>query len=639
MKQLLAFRKEFADSQLAYLRALKNTGVTLRQFTESETLELDEPAFGDMLPPSPPPPLPPSPPPPPNFSPDLRVSQNKHRLMTSKEEIMDVNEDNGNTPPPPAVLNTSWEYWDPFGSSSAECEQQVETGEQVEENWAETKSEFEDEDQEEEELGAADSVDNMLPVKQQNVDLVDDNSSTMSWNTKDTADMAMVVWRSKKTLSRIVRELDDHFLKVSAGGKDIAVFLDVNVGETFLYHSIKENKNRKSNSAKVFNALTWNWSSKSLHSSKDTGGFYNPSEPCKPGAHCLTLEKLYDAEQKLYKEVKGEEITKSEHERRSQMLQKLEEEDHDWVKTEKTRSLVEKLQSDILSLQESISLTCSTISKLIDEELYPQLIALITGLMCMWQRMCESHQAQVHIAQQLNHLANHNNMEPTTEYHQQAAAQLKNEVTCWYNSFVKLVKSQREYASILCSWIQLTNGIADAGQRSRTSSAVHKLSEQWLCELNKLPDKMSLDAIKSFLSAVHSIVLQQHGEVNLRKKTEKLERKLHRELNSLTEMEIKFTGNLTNEETETVLSPKHPLSVKRNKVEILKKQVDNEKERYKNSVEATQTMILNNLQTSLPNVFRALFAFSSTYSQSLEAVLRCGSEFEHGGDASISFHY
>lgn len=336
MKELLAFRKEFADSQLTYLRALKNTGVTLRQFTESETLELDEPAFGHILPPSPPPPLPPSPPPPPNFSPDLRGSLNKDSLMTPKEEIMDINEDdsNNNTPPPPPVLNTSWEYWDPFGSSSAECEQ-------VEEKWEETKSEFEDEEEEEVELGADGSVDNMLPGKQQNVDLVDDNSSTMSWNTKDAADMAMVVWRSKKTLARIIRELDDHFLKVSAaGGKDIAVFLDVNVGETFhYYNSITENKSnfyysriqnnesycsstyiiyvllsciscfmmntdRKSNSAKVFNALTWNWSSKSLHTSKDTGGIYNPSEPCKPGAHCLTLDKLYDAEQKLYKEVK-----------------------------------------------------------------------------------------------------------------------------------------------------------------------------------------------------------------------------------------------------------------------------------------------------------------------------------------------
>lgn len=74
-----------------------------------------------------------------------------------------------------------------------------------------------------------------------------------------------------------------------------------------------------------------------------------------------------------------EEIAKSEHQRRSLMLQKLVEEDHDWVKTEKTRAVVETLQSDIFSLQESIGLTCSTISKLIDEELQPQLIALTSG--------------------------------------------------------------------------------------------------------------------------------------------------------------------------------------------------------------------------------------------------------------------
>lgn len=159
------------------------------------------------------------------------------------------------------------------------------------------------------------------------------------------------------------------------------------------------------------------------------------------------------------------------------------------------------------------------------------------------------------------------------------------------------------------------------------------------CSYPVLNVQMSLDAIKSFLSAVQSIVLQQEEEVNQRKKTEKLERKLQREMNSLTEMEIKFSGNLANEETETALSPKHPLSTKRTKFEVLKKQVENEKERYKNSVRATQTMILNNLQTSLPNVFRALFAYSSTYSQSLQAVLNCGSETEQEGDSSISFQY
>ncbi|KAI5671055.1 hypothetical protein M9H77_11419 [Catharanthus roseus] len=631
VKRLLGLRREFADSQLAYLRALKNTGVTLRQFTESESLEPDDPASGHLLPPSPPLPLPPSPPPPPTFSPDLRGPQKKHLLKTSEEDIIDIDDDDSQTPPPPPVLSTSWEYWDPFGSSLSECEQKIEIGEQVEEeNWAETKSEFEEEDEEEEEIPAVDVV-NVPPVKQQIVDLVDDNSSTMSWNTKDAADMAMVVWRSKKTLAGIVRELDEYFVNLSAGVKDVAVFLDVNEGDTFLYHSIKANKSRKSNSAKVFSALTWNWSSKSLHSSKDIGGLYSPSEPCQPGAHCMTLEKLYTAEQKLYKEVKEEEIAKSEHQRRSLMLQKLVEEDHDWVKTEKTRAVVETLQSDIFSLQESIGLTCSTISKLIDEELQPQLIALTSGLMCMWRRMYESHQVQNHIAQQLNHLANQHSVDSTTAYRQQAAAQLKNEVTSWYNSFFKLVKSQREYVSILSSWIQLSNFLVDAGQQSISASAVHTLSEHWICELDKLPDKASLDAIKSLISAVHSIVLQQDEEVNLHKRSEKLERKLQRELNTLTEMEIKFAGGSSSSSTNNdELSPKHPLSVKRAKIEALKKQVDDEKEKYANSINVTRAMILNNLQTSLPNVFCALMEFSSAYSQSLEALLSCGSQVEQG---------
>lgn len=68
-----------------------------------------------------------------------------------------------------------------------------------------------------------------------------------------------------------------------------------------------------------------------------------------------------------------------EHEKKSLLLQKQEDEDRDWTKTEKTRSSVESLQSDIVCLKESISRSCSSISKLIDEELHPQLIAVTSG--------------------------------------------------------------------------------------------------------------------------------------------------------------------------------------------------------------------------------------------------------------------
>lgn len=72
-------------------------------------------------------------------------------------------------------------------------------------------------------------------------------------------------------------------------------------------------------------------------------------------------------------------MTKLELEKKSMLLLKQEEENHDWTKIEKTRSSVEGLETDVRRLQHSISSTCSTILELIDVELHPQLVALTSG--------------------------------------------------------------------------------------------------------------------------------------------------------------------------------------------------------------------------------------------------------------------
>lgn len=242
MKQLVGFRGEFADALLAYLRALKNTGVTLRQFTESESLELENTSYALTLPPSPPPPLPPSPPPPPYLR---KNKENNWKEKVLQKESIEIEEGDSSTPssPPPVTTQGSCSYWDPFGSSSQQ--HHLKKSEVVElvgdEKWAETKTEFDEEDQKEE----ADLKINMNPLldKPQPVELVDDNSSTMSCCSKDTADIAMVV-RSKKTLEGIVGELDDYFLKASAAGKEIAVVVDINGTDNFLSQGFKENDSK-----------------------------------------------------------------------------------------------------------------------------------------------------------------------------------------------------------------------------------------------------------------------------------------------------------------------------------------------------------------------------------------------------------
>lgn len=248
MKQLVEFRGEFADAQSTYLRALKNTGVTLRQFTESESLELENTSYGLKLPPSPPLSLPPSPPPPPPFSPDSRKSIDNQKEEVSQEESMKIDEDECSTPPPPPLHQSSCNFWDPFEPSSSQHQGKSEIVETVveEENWAETKTEFEEEDQEEVVGNVVASSLSQKPQQQQQqtVELVDDNSSMISWSAKDSADMAAVVRRSKKTLEGIIKELDDYFLRASAGGKDIAVLMDISKGDTSLPLNFKENKSK-----------------------------------------------------------------------------------------------------------------------------------------------------------------------------------------------------------------------------------------------------------------------------------------------------------------------------------------------------------------------------------------------------------
>lgn len=602
IKQLVVIRGEFSDSLSTYLRALRNTGATLRQFTESDSLELETASNGLAEPPSPQPQLPPSPPPPPPppFIADKQVAE---------EEIIENDYNNLHELQIHPSMSSLW----PFSPTR----HNYETVESVEEeNWEETKTEFEDEDPDAE---AVARVVKSRDGKQKAIEPVGDHSSAMNLRKKDIK--AVVVRKREKTLEGIVKELDDYFLKASACVKEIAVLLDISAGDTLLRQNSGHHNRRRGNSAKVFSVLSWSRYSKSPQFTKYAAEFSGPSEPCRPGAHCATLKKLYVAEKKLFKAVKEEGIAKLEFERKSLLLQKQEEENLDWVKIEKTRSCVENLESEIISQRQSISETTSSILELIDEELSPQLVALTAGLTQMWSTMHECHQAQELISQQLSNLNDNQNTILNSEYHHQATIQFETEASYWYNSFCKLVKSQREYVRTLCKWIQRTDYLRDGHERSDNSSRIRTICEQWELGLDQLPDKEASDAIKSLLSSIRSIIAQQAEEDNILRRLEKLESRLEKSLNSLAEMAKKSDWSFENDGDVPVnMSPRNPLSLKKTKTENLKKQVEIVKANYLDSVQCSKVMTLNYLKTRLPHVFHTLKAFSSASAQVIEVI-------------------
>lgn len=241
MKQLVGYREEFAAAQVWYLRSLRNTGATLRQFAD-----LDHHHHHMMS--SPPPALPPSPPPPPPpFAPDdddvlevaaAAAAEESHCIELAGEG------DDACTPPPPPERGSSWDFWDPFGpppppppppdqDEDHRCREEEE-----EEYWADTKTEF-GEEEEEDQTRKLDGI----MVEREVMIAVDDCSSMLS---KDT-DTAMAVWSSKKTLAGIMKELDHYFLEASSGVQGLAILLE-NDGVSQLYHGVVRDFSSRSKS-------------------------------------------------------------------------------------------------------------------------------------------------------------------------------------------------------------------------------------------------------------------------------------------------------------------------------------------------------------------------------------------------------
>jgi len=216
IKQLVKIRGEYSDSLLAYLKALRNTGATLRQFTESDTIEFETASNGIAEPASPPSHLlasPLLPPPRPPFLAD--------KTMVHEDEILETDDTNV----PPLQIDPSLSSLLLYRSSDRN--EIVESME--EDNWEETKTEFEDEEAE-----AALIAEKLRRGKQQLIEPVDENSSAISLYRKDATAMAVTVRRSGKTLEAIGKELDDQFLKASGCVKEIAVLIDISGGDTLL---------------------------------------------------------------------------------------------------------------------------------------------------------------------------------------------------------------------------------------------------------------------------------------------------------------------------------------------------------------------------------------------------------------------
>ncbi|KAG0500049.1 hypothetical protein HPP92_000121 [Vanilla planifolia] len=166
-----------------------------------------------------------------------------------------------------------------------------------------------------------------------------------------------------------------------------------------------------------------------------------------------TLEQLYLWEKKLYKEVKDEEKLRVFYDKEYARLKTLDDKGAESNKIDSSRAAINKFINKISMSIKSVDAISRRIHKLRDEELQPQLLELIHGLIRMWRSMLDCHQKQF---QAIIEAKSHQFMlKPFAQPSliAKATLELELELMNWFSCFSNWVKAQRAYVESLNGWL------------------------------------------------------------------------------------------------------------------------------------------------------------------------------------------
>ncbi|MBA0554315.1 hypothetical protein Golob_013428, partial [Gossypium lobatum] len=323
---------------------------------------------------------------------------------------------------------------------------------------------------------------------------------------------------------------------------------------------------------------------------------------------------------------------KIEHEKKLSALQSQESKGEDETKIDKTKASITRLQSLIIVTSQAVTTTSTAIVGLRDSDLVPQLVQICLAFRSMWASMHQYHEVQNNIVQQVRGLINRSGKgDSTSELHCQATRDLESAVSAWHSSFCRLIKFQRSFICSLHGWLKLTLlPVSNDNFNGNTEpSNVYAFCDEWKLALERLPDTVASEAIKSFINIVHVISVKQSEELKVDKQTKTASKELEKKASSLRNIERKFYHSYsmvgvglpdTGPDHGQVLDARDPLADKKSELATCQRRVEDQMLRHAKAVEVTRAMTLNNLQTGLPGVFQALTSFSSLFTEALDSV-------------------
>ncbi|EHA8588851.1 nitrate regulatory gene2 protein [Cocos nucifera] len=224
-----------------------------------------------------------------------------------------------------------------------------------------------------------------------------------------------------------------------------------------------------------------------------------------------TLQKLYVWEQKLLHEVQAEEKMRALYDRKCKQLKHLSERGEEAHKLEAVQILIRKLSTKIRIAIQIVDSISQKISKLRDDELWPQISELIQGLMRMWRVMLECHHIQYQAVSEAKNLDSIVSGGKLNDSHMEATKQLELELLDWVGNFFAWVYAQKSFVKALNGWLvkglhyvpEVTDdGVPPFSPGRLGAPPVFVICNCWSQTMDRISEAEVVDAMKSFSASV-----------------------------------------------------------------------------------------------------------------------------------------
>ncbi|CAN1268817.1 Protein ALTERED PHOSPHATE STARVATION RESPONSE 1 [Linum perenne] len=463
---------------------------------------------------------------------------------------------------------------------------------------------------------------------------VDEHASTVTFDVeseKPNSSMNTLSAHGTRDIEEVVKEIRDEFETATSYGKEIGFMLEVNklpyqrqrntLVVCFIAVLLLRILSMKAQAKSSVHISSRVMKIAKMYSEQTVNEF-----DIHPVNLSSTLAKLYAWEKKLYKEVKEEERLRVIYEKECKRLKLLDDRGEESSKIEATQDSIRKLMTKLNVCVRAVDSISGKIHKLRDEELQPQITALIHGLIRMWRSMLRCHQKQFQAIMEskvrslkANTLQRDSGLKATLE--------LEMELVEWCTRFNNWIKTQKSYVESLNGWLlrcivqepeETADGVAPFSPSRMGAPPIFVICNDWYEGMLRVSEKGVESAMLDFASNLQQLWERQDQEQRQRIKTEYLKKDFEKQLKTLR-ME---RGKKSEQHDRDALSDKavskvpsdsgvSPLDDLKVDLDSMRKKLDEERARHKETAKLVHDAASSSLQAGLLPIFEALGSFTS----------------------------